>query len=51
MTLHIADHLHIEAIQHTPEITTDHAPDKPTNLPRKPCTALHHIQADHKANT
>ena len=49
MTLHITDHLHIEALQLTPEITADHALDQLTNLPRKLCTDLHHIPADHKA--
>ena len=47
MTIHITDHLHIEALQLTPEITTDHALDQPTKPPRKPCTDLHHIPADH----
>ena len=32
--LHIADHLHIEALQFTPEIAADHAPNQPTNPPR-----------------
>ena len=49
MTLHITDHLHIEALQLTPEITTDHTLNQPTNPPRKPHTTLHHIPADHKA--
>ena len=48
MTLHTADHLHIEALQLTPEITADHTLDQPTNPPRKPLTDLHHIPADHK---
>ena len=46
--LHITDHLHIEALQLTPEITADHALNQPTNPPRKPCTSLHHILEDHK---
>ena len=49
MTLHIADHLHIEALQLTPGITADYALDQHTNPPRKPCTDLHYIPADHKA--
>ena len=36
MTLHIADHLCIEALQLTPEITADHALNQPTNPPREP---------------
>ena len=47
MTFHIADHLHIEAFQLTPEIAADHALDQPTNPPRKPLTALCHIPANH----
>ena len=47
VTLLIADHLHIEALQLTPEITADHTHNQPTNPPRKPRTALCHIQADH----
>ena len=49
MTLHIVDHLHIEALQLTPEITADDALNQPTNPPRKPHTDLHHIPGDHKA--
>ena len=48
MTLHIAEHLHIEALHLPPEITADHALNQPTNPPRKPYTVLHHIPADHK---
>ena len=48
MTLHIADHLHIEDLQLTLEITADHALNQPTNPPRKPCTNHHHIPEDHK---
>ena len=47
-TLHITDHLHI-ALQFTPEITADHALNQPTKPPRKPCTNLSHIEANHKA--
>ena len=32
-TLHNADHLHIEALQLTPEITADHTLDQHTNPP------------------
>ena len=49
MTLHIADHQHIEALQLTPEIAADHTLNQPTNLPRKLHVTLHHIPADHKA--
>ena len=49
MTLHITDHLPIEALQLTPEITADHALDQPTNPPIKPYTNLHHVSGDHKA--
>ena len=48
MTLCITDHLDIEALQLTPEITVDHALDQPSNPPRKPHTNLHHIPEDHK---
>ena len=48
MTLHIADHLHIEALQLPPEIAADHSLNQPTNPPRKPHTNLCHIPADHK---
>ena len=48
VTLNITDHLHIEALQLTPEITAEHAFDQPTNPPRKSHTVLHHIPADHK---
>ena len=47
--LHITDHLHIEALQVTPEITAEHALNQPTNPPRKPLTTLCHIPADHKS--
>ena len=40
MTLHTADHLHIGALQLTPETAADHALDRPTNLLRKPCINL-----------
>ena len=49
MTLHIADHLHIEALQCTLEITGDHTLNQPTNPPRKPHTDLCHVPGDHKA--
>ena len=49
MTPHITDHLCIEVLQLTPEITADHALDQSTNPPRKLCSNLHHIPADHKA--
>ena len=48
VTLHITDHQPTEALQLTPEIAADHALNQPTNPPRKPHTALHHIPADHK---
>ena len=37
VTLHTSDHLHIGALQHTPETTSDHALDQPTNQLRKAC--------------
>ena len=49
MTLYITDHLCIEALQLTPEITAHHALDQHTNPSRKPHTDLHHIPRDHKA--
>ena len=49
MTLHITDLLHIEALQHTQEITADQILNQPTKPPRKPHTNLHHIPGDHKA--
>ena len=48
MTHHITDHLPIEALQLTPEITVDLALDQPTNPPRKHCINLCHIPGDHK---
>ena len=48
-TLHITDHLDIEALQLTPEITADHALNQHTNPPGKACTNLRHILRDHKA--
>ena len=48
ITHHIADHLHIGALQLTPETTADHPLDQPTNPPQKPHTMLHHIPEDHK---
>ena len=48
MTLHIIDHLHIEALQLTPEITADHVFIQCTKPPSKAHTNLHHIPADHK---
>ena len=48
MTLHITDHLDIEALQLTPGITTDHTPEQPTNPPRRPCTDLHCIPANYR---
>ena len=47
-TIHIADHLDIEALQFTPGITADHALKQPTNPPRRPHTNLHHIPANNK---
>ena len=35
MILHTADHLHIGALQLTPETTADHALNQPTNLLRR----------------
>ena len=46
-TLHIADHLHIGALQLTPETAADHTLNQPTNLLRKPCINLHNPE-DHK---
>ena len=48
VTLHITDHLPIETLQLTPEITADCTLNQPTNPPRKPLTNLHHIPEDHK---
>ena len=47
-TLHTADHLHIGALQLTPENTADHALNQPTNPPRKPHTNPLCIPEDHK---
>ena len=49
MTLHITDHLPIEALQLTPETAVDHTLNQPTNLLQKFCTNHLHIPADHKA--
>ena len=43
ITLHIADHLDIETLQLTLEITADHALNQHTNSPGKACTIYHHI--------
>ena len=48
VTLHTTDHLHIGALQLTPETTADHTLDQPTNWVRKACTNLHHNTVDHK---
>ena len=48
MTLHIADYLHIGALQLTPETAADHALNQPTNQLRKVCTNLCHNPEDHK---
>ena len=44
MTLHITDHLHIEALQLTPEIAAYHILNQPTKPPQKLQTDLCHIQ-------
>ena len=49
MTLHIADHLDIEALQLTPEIAVDNALNQQTNPLGKACTNLCHIHRNHKA--
>ena len=46
-TLHTTDHLHIGALQLTPETTADHTLNQPTNQLRKACTNLHHNPDDH----
>ena len=48
-TLHITDHLDIEALQLTPEIAADHTLNQHTNPPGKACINLHHIHGNHKA--
>ena len=48
MTLHTADHLHIGALQLTPETVQDHALDPPTNQLRKAHTNLLHNPEDYK---
>ena len=47
-TLHITDHLDIDALQLTPGITADHDLKQPTNPPRRPCTNLHCILANYR---
>ena len=47
MTLHTTDHLHIGALQLTPETAADHTLDQPTNQLRKPHTNLCHNPEDH----
>ena len=47
-TLHTADHLHIGALQHTPETAANHVLNWPTNQLRKSHINLHHIPEDHK---
>ena len=44
-TLHTADHLHIGALQLTPETAADHTLDQPTNQLRKASTNLYHNQS------
>ena len=46
--LHITDHLHIGALQLTPETAADHALYQSTNQLRKPPTNLCHNPEDHK---
>ena len=48
MTLHTADHLHIGALQLTPENTADYALNQPINQLRKAHTNLLHNPEDHK---
>ena len=48
MTLHTVDHLHIGALQLTPETAADHALNPPTNQLRKAHTNLLHNPEDHR---
>ena len=48
VTLHTIDHLHIGALQLTPETTADHTLDQPTNQLRKTPTNICHNPEDHK---
>ena len=47
-TLHIADNLHLGALQLTPSTTADHALNQPTNQLRKAHTNLDHNPEDHR---
>ena len=47
-TFHTTDHLHIGALQPTPETAADHIFVQPTNQLRKAHTNLHHNPKDHK---
>ena len=49
MTHHIADHLHIEALPLTLQITAGHALDQPKHPPEKVCTNPLLTPTDHEA--
>ena len=48
-THHTADHLHTEALQHTPGTAVDHALNQPTDLPERICIDPPCIPAHHEA--